>query len=106
MTRIVALTVALGFLSFACGPGDPSVAGFVTGIEAKSLTEVESFTLRTAEGTEMTFRVRNIELDDGAFPVSHLREHMALGQPVAIAYRQEGTERVAYRLGDAPWLRP
>ena len=106
MTRTPALVLTLAFVLLACGPANTSVAGFVTDIEAKSLTEVDSFTLRTPEGDEMTFRVGNVELDDGAFPVSHLREHMALGQGVAVAYRDEGSERVAYRLGDAPWLKP
>ena len=47
-----------------------------------------------------------LELDGGAFPAGHLREHMALNQPVAVAYREEDGERVAYRLVDATWLQP
>lgn len=97
---LVAITVA------ACGPAPTTVAGFVIDVKSTSLTEVQSFTLRTQDGQELVFRVGRLELDGGAFPAGHLREHMALNQAVAVAYREEGGERVAYRLADATWLQP
>lgn len=97
---LVAATIA------ACGPQPRTVAGFVVNVKSTSITEVESFTLRTPEQTEIVFGVGQVELDGGAFPAGHLREHMALGQPVAVAYREEDGEKVAFRLVDAPWLQP
>lgn len=90
----------------ACAPADATAAGFVIEVNSSSLTQVDSFVLRTPEGAQLQFRVGRLELDGGAFPAGHLREHMALGQPVAVAYRQEGDDRIAHRLVDATWLQP
>jgi len=98
--------VGLAILLAACGPAPQTVAGFVADVKSSSITQVESFTLRTPEGQELVFRVGRLELDGGAFPAGHLREHMALAQAVAVAYREENGERVAYRLADATWLQP
>lgn len=105
MTRR-ALVVLTASLIIACSPQPSSVAGFVVDMRSTSITQVDSFTLRTPEGTEIVFRVGRVELDGGAFPAGHLREHMALGEPVAVAYRNENGEKIAFRLVDAPWLGP
>ena len=99
---VLAAVVAVG----ACGPQPATAAGFVIDAKSSSVTQVDSFTLRTPEGTELVFRVGPLELDGGAFPGGHLREHMAMAQAVAVAYREEGGERVAFRLADATWLQP
>ena len=99
---VLAAVVTVG----ACGPQPATAAGFVVDVKSSSVTQVDSFTLRTPEGTELVFRVGPLELDGGAFPAGHLREHMALAQAVAVAYREEGGERVAFRLADATWLQP
>ena len=99
---LAAVVITVG----ACGPQPANAAGFVVDVKSTSVTQVDSFTLRTPEGTELVFRVGPLELDGGAFPAGHLREHMALAQAVAVAYREEGGERVAFRLADATWLQP
>lgn len=81
-----------------------TAAGIVTDVRSQSVTDVEEFTLRTSDGQSLKFRVGPVELDGGAFPPGHLREHMALAQPMAVAFRMVDGERVAYRLADAPWL--
>ena len=102
-----ATLVILSLLLLAgCGPAPLSEAGWVVDVQSTSLTDVESFTLRTEDGRELEFKLAPLELDGGSFPASHLREHLALNQPVAIAYRDLDGERVAYRLRDAPWLQP
>ncbi len=106
MSPIRALILAVGIAVAACGPTPQTVAGFVVDVKSTGLTQIDSFTLRTPEGTELVFRVGRLELDGGAFPAGHLREHMALNQAVAVAYREENGERVAYRLADATWLQP
>jgi len=103
---IRSLLLGLAVMLAACGPAPQTVAGFVVDVKSTSLTQVDSFTLRTQEGQELLFRMGPLELDGGAFPAGHLREHMALNQAVAVAYRMENGERVAYRLVDATWLQP
>jgi len=101
-----AAVLAIALATAACGPAPRTAAGFVVDVKSTSLTQIDSFTLRTQEGTEMVFGVGPLELDGGAFPAGHLREHMALAQAIAVAYREENGERVAYRLADATWLQP
>lgn len=99
------LLIVLGMFAFAgCGPAPLSEAGWIVDVQSTSPTEVDNFTLRTEDGRELVFKLAPLELDGGSFPAGHLREHLALNQPVAIAYRNEGGERLAYRLRDAPWL--
>lgn len=106
MSRVASLSLAIAIAFAACGPAPRTVAGFVVDVKSTSLTEIQSFTIRTQEGQELVFRVGTLELDGGAFPAGHLREHMALNQAIAVAYHEEGGERVAYRLVDATWLQP
>ena len=100
MLLLLAITLA------ACGPAPQTAAGFVVDVKSTSLTEIQTFTLRTQDGQELVFKVGALELDGGAFPAGHLRQHMALNQAIAVAYREENGERVAYRLADATWLQP
>ncbi|HSW41569.1 MAG TPA: hypothetical protein VLM76_03570 [Patescibacteria group bacterium] len=105
LRRLLAI-LALVTVLVACGSGSSTAVGIVTDVESRSLTEVDGFTIRTEEGTFMTFRIGNLELDAGAFPASHLHEHLATAQPIAIAYRAEPGGNIAYRLVDAPWAQP
>lgn len=105
MTRLIPIVLAAALLT-GCGPQPSTAAGFVVDVKSSTITQVDSFTLRTPEGTELVFRVGALELDGGAFPAGHLREHMALAQAVAVAYREVDGERVAFRLADATWLQP
>lgn len=89
-----------------CGPAPQTAAGYVIDVKSTSLTQIDSFTLRTNEAAELVFRVGALDLNGGGFPGSHLREHMATNQPVAVAFRMQGDDRVATRLVDAPWLKP
>ena len=106
MSPIRSLVLVIALALEACGPAPQTVAGFVVDVKSTSLTQVDSFTLRTQDGQELVFRVGPLELDGGAFPAGHLREHMALNQAVAVAYREEVGERIAYKLVDATWLQP
>jgi hypothetical protein len=105
--------MALGLVLGACdaGPGTPSVApasvvvtspavGLLTGIDAEGLTRVTGFRLRTDDGAELPFRLGVLE-NGAAFPPGHLAEHMATTTKVRVFFREEGGERVVYRLEDA-----
>lgn len=102
--RAILVSALLVAVLAACGDQGLTAAGYVIDVQSTSLTQVESFTVRTPAGAEMLFKVGRLDLTGGAFPAGHLREHMALVQPVAVGYREDSGEYVAYRLTDAPWL--
>lgn len=96
--------IAIAALALGCGPATKSAAGIVVSVDQASLTDIRSFTLRTETGEMLSFSIGALDLSSGAFPANHLREHMATASAVAVAYTEEGDERVAVRLVDAPWL--
>lgn len=97
-----AAVVAIAGTLAACGDGgEPGpVRGVVIEVEGTAFGDVPAFTIRTDGGETMRFR---LALDDAsAFPAEHLRTHMATLEPVRVWYREEGGQRVAYRVEDAP----
>ena len=86
-------------------PGPPEDAltgdGVVVAVDARTLTDVRSFDLRTTGGTILTFDLA--ELRNGvAFPPGHLSEHMATATPVLVWYRVDGGVNKALWLEDQP----
>jgi hypothetical protein len=65
--------------------------GLVVEVQTASLLQVASFTLRTDDGTLVELIV---EGDVGVTP-SHLREHMALGDPVTVTVRYDDDLTIA-----------
>ena len=61
--------------------------GYVTDVRARSLVELESIRVTNAAGDSLLFRA-----PEGArfpdFAPSHIREHMLLGEPVRVTYRE------------------
>jgi hypothetical protein len=83
-----------------------TVEGLVITVEGDSPASVRSFTLRTPEGATLDFVIDEaIDFGHGGFPGAHLREHQALGEPVRVTYRSEGSgsaeRRIVVRLEDA-----
>ena len=99
------LTLAVLLAVAACGTPGKTAAGVVIALDA-SAGEVTSFTLRTTDGQVVPFAIGALETDGAAFPASHLAVHAATLQPIAVAYRVEGSRNVVYRMVDAPWARP
>ncbi|MEX2011623.1 MAG: hypothetical protein WEF51_05260 [Chloroflexota bacterium] len=101
----VAALAAIAVLVFWWGrdaAGDRLVeTGVVVEVDAAGLTEVLGFTLRTSDGRTIEFVVGPLE-NPAEFPPSHLGVHLASGEPVRVTYKQDGTDRVAVRLEDAP----
>ncbi len=98
---IVWLLVALFvLLAFACGGGERSIEGIIISVDAASLTQVETFTVRDNDNNIIVFRIAPDATQDpqeGFFP-SHLREHaVAVGQ-VKVFYRVEDGEYFALKL--------
>lgn len=86
------------------GSGVPrrAVVGIVTNVQGSSPTQVTEFTLRTADGETVSFRVGTVESGGEAFPPGHLREHQANAEPVRVTFVETAGIREAVRLEDAP----
>lgn len=90
------LVIALLF-SLSCGERLSEVEGLVTGVEERSLVEVERFTIEDEEGRVFTFTTEGFI----GFTTSHFREHMMLAEPVRVRYRKEGDTLIAAFIEDA-----
>jgi hypothetical protein len=85
----------------AVAPSSGSATGIVIAVDQPSITEVNSFTLRTDAGEERVFGVGTLDLTDGGFNAGHLREHMATGTKVNVAFELLDGRSVAVKLTDA-----
>jgi hypothetical protein len=88
----------LGLVSCSDEQGSRKVTGVVVEIESSGLTRVEQFTLQD-EGSRVTILV-----DDDtefAFTPSHLNEHRATGEPVAVEVERRSGDLYALSVDDA-----
>ena len=74
------------------------VHGRVVDVQARSITEVDSFALVDGEGEEWSF-VSEGPLE---FTPSHLREHMLTGEEVSVRFRRVGGVLIAVGVADYP----
>lgn len=65
-----------------------SVVGLIQDVQAESLLELRSLTLRGDDGDLLRFEANGKILAE--FPPSHLREHMVLGLRVTVVFHREG----------------
>jgi len=70
--------------------------GLVVEMQAASILQVASLTLRTDDGTLVEMIVEG----DAGITASHLREHMALAEPVSITVRYADGLTIATRIDD------
>lgn len=82
-------------------PGRQVETGIVVAVRATSLTSIQGFSIRTADGRTVDFRVGALE-NASSFPPGHLAEHKVTLIPVRVTYVEEAGEPVAVRLEDAP----
>lgn len=85
----------------ALGPRTSSATGVVIAVDAASLTDVRSFTLRMAGGETLVFSLASLE-NGVEFPPGHLAEHIGSAEPIVITYREDGGTLMALRISDAP----
>lgn len=90
----VAATTILG------GPGRQVETGIVVAVQATSLSDVQGFSIRTADGRTVDFRVGTIE-DAATFAPGHLAEHKVSLVPIRVTYVDDGGSHLAVRLEDA-----
>ena len=83
------------------GPGRHVETGIVVAVEASSLSDVRGFSIRTADGRTVDFRMGPIE-NATQFAPGHLAEHKVTLVPVRVTYVDEAGGPVAVRLEDAP----
>jgi len=83
----------------SAAPTSP-VEGVVTHVESAGLDKVTAFTIRTNDGTILTFRIGTLENGD-EFPPGHLTEHQATSEPILVSFTRDGDDLVAVRLEDA-----
>ncbi len=80
----------------AAGPTQ-TVHGVLLDVEAPSIDKVNSFTLRTDDGQELHF-VTAQNFNQGVAHLmtpGHMRQHMALADPVEVTYRDDNGTLVA-----------
>jgi hypothetical protein len=96
----VLIVVALTSRGGPRAPVSP-VDGVVIAVDARGLTDVRSFTLRTGAGEQLTFTLERLE-NPVEFPPGHLTVHLADGAPVRVTFVVDGDALAATRLEDAP----
>ncbi len=100
---MVVAVLALGaiVMFILMSPKASIATGVVVAVDARSLTDVPSFTLRVAGGGTLDFQLAQLE-NGTQFPPGHLTEHIASGGPVVVTYREENGVLYAIRLADGP----
>jgi hypothetical protein len=101
----VSLAVLFFVLRAASSPPPPqTVRGVVLDVQASSLLHAERITLRADDGRVWTFRVDPEVATNGEEPqsASHLRQHMAFGEPLLVRFRETESGPLALRIFDAP----
>ena len=78
--------MALVLVAGSCGATDDPIArGSVIDVVG-SLTSVDEFTIRTADGDDLTFVPAPDIRFHGLGPLGHLRNHLTTGEPVVVVY--------------------
>src|SRR5579864_1801829 len=97
--------MVLAALLCACAssaPATQTVRGVLLDVEAPSIQKVDSFTLRTDDGQELHFTTAP-NFNQGVAHLmtpGHMRQHMALGDPVEVTYRDDSGTLVALEAAD------
>ena len=93
----MALLAVLGFGS-ACAAATPThtLRGVLVDVQSRSLQQLDSFTVRADDGRELTFTPAatfNSGVTSGeshSMTPGHMRQHMALADPITVTYRDDG----------------
>ena len=91
-------------LAIACSPAPrtQTARGVLLDVVSPSIQQVDRFTLRTDDGQVLSF-VAAPDFNAGATHVmtpGHMRQHMALADPVVVTYREENGALIALSATD------
>jgi hypothetical protein len=98
---VVVVALAIGASTVLGGPGRQVETGIVVSVEATSLSAVQGFSIRTADGRTVDFRIVAIE-NAASFPPGHLAVHKVTLVPVRVTYVDRNGSHEAVRIEDAP----
>jgi hypothetical protein len=98
---LAVVLVAVAASMVVGGPGRGVETGIVVGVQGTGLTSIQGFSIRTADGRTVDFRLGTLE-NGAAFPPGHLAEHKVTLVPIRVTYIDESGSHVAVRLEDAP----
>jgi hypothetical protein len=98
---IVLAVAAIAASTVLGGPGRQVDTGIVVAIQATSLTDVQGFSIRTADGRTVDFRITTLE-NGASFAPGHLAVHRVSLAPVRVTFVQDGGTNRAVRIEDAP----
>jgi hypothetical protein len=101
-TILLAVCVA-GALIAGCSQRVPEVRGVLVDVQSLEIVNAESITVRDDQGVLHPFLVGSEVASDREHPntASHLRQHMAVADPVIVRYRTTAEGQVALQILDA-----
>ncbi len=100
---LVAVAFLLGCSAPPAAAGSQTVRGVLLEVQSPSIQQVDRFRLRSDTGQEMLF-VAAPDFNAGAVHImtpGHMRQHMALADPVVVTYRDENGTLIALSATDA-----
>lgn len=98
---VVAVAVVIVIATAFGGPGRKVETGVVIAVQATRLDAVQGFTILTADGRTVEFRI--VQLENAAtFAPGHLGEHKANLVPVRVTYIDRDGAHEAVLIEDAP----
>ena len=93
----VVITASLAF----GGPSRQVQTGIVVAVQSTSLTDIQGFSIRSADGQTWEFRVVALE-NASSFAPGHLAVHKVNLVPVRVTYVDRNGVHEAVRIEDAP----
>jgi hypothetical protein len=92
----------LGCAAPAASAPTRTAHGVLLEVQSPGIQQVDSFTLRTDDGQELTFvPARNFNAGVAhVMTPGHMRQHMALAEPVTVTYREDNGTLVALSATD------
>jgi hypothetical protein len=87
----------------ACGQRTEEVRGVLVDVQSREIVNADAITVRDEASTLQTFRVSPQVATDREHPntASHLRQHMAVADPVVVRYRDTSDGKLAVQIVDA-----
>jgi len=106
----LAACLVLAGLLVACGggKGEHAAVGVIIDVQATSLTEIDTFTLRDQQGDLLLFHIAPDAARDPqeSFVAGHLRSHALAAEKVRVAYRKQGDELLAEKVTHCSTAQP